>query len=85
MKLKLKEVGGLLEDLDYPVDVDEIVEEVGDVVVELSDGETTLGEVVGSPEVTESSWNDAESPTSAVYSALPTEAVGEPGQSEGDS
>ncbi|MFW5928877.1 MAG: DUF5789 family protein [Halobacteriota archaeon] len=83
MELKLNEVGGLLEDLDYPVDVDEVVDEVGDVVVELADGETTLGEVVGSPEVTEASWDDADSLTSTVYSALPTEAVGEPGQSEG--
>ena len=80
--VKLNEVGELLEDLEYPVTQEEVLEHIGDVTLLLADGETKVENVV-------SDMQDEEfgSPTEleeGLYASLPTEAVGEPGQSEGD-
>lgn len=82
MEVKLNAVGELLDELDYPVTPEELLDKFGDVTLLLADGEEELGNVV-------SEMDDEEfgSPTDlgeGLYANLPIEAVGEPGQSEGD-
>ena len=80
--VKLSEVGELLEDLEYPVTHEEVLEQLGDVTLLLADGETKVETVVS-----EMGDEEFETPTDlkeGLYANLPTEAVGEPGQSEGD-
>lgn len=80
--VKLNEVGELLEDLEYPVTNEEVLEQLGNVTLLLADGETKVENVV-----LEMEDEEFDSPTEleeSLYANLPMEAVGEPGQSEGD-
>ncbi len=54
-----------------------------DVTVELADGETNLGDVVA--RTASDRYDSAAELRDELYEYLPTEAIGEPGQSEGDS
>ena len=71
-----------LESHQYPLTTDDAAAEMGDVVLEYADGEEPL------PDVLDRSTADVfvspDDLESEIYSLLPTEAVGEPGQSEGD-
>lgn len=81
-RIKLSGLRSRLADVDYPADVERVGEELGDTVVELADGEVTLADVL--EDVGDDRYDSAEELEADVYAALPTEAVGEPGQSEGD-
>jgi hypothetical protein len=81
--VRLSRVESVLDSLSYPVDKDHAVDQLDDVTVELADGETNLGDVVA-----RTASDSYDSPTEfrdELYEYLPTEAIGEPGQSEGDS
>ena len=80
--VKLSRVDGVLRDLSYPLSREEAVEQLDDVTVELADGEENLGEIIsGSKDDSFESLDDLEN---EVYSLMPREALGEPGQSEGE-
>ncbi len=81
-ELKLQEVESELSNLDYPVGRAEAVQRYEGVTLLLADGEVDLGELIAETESSEyESPNDL---YSELNNVLPVEAVGEPGQSEGD-
>jgi hypothetical protein len=82
MGIKLNEVHGLLEELEYPASNEEAVETLGDTTLLLADGEASLGRVIS--DIDEESFGSATELEEEIYANLPREAVGEPGQSEGD-
>lgn len=81
-EVKLNELHAELETLTYPATREDALAEYEDVRLRYADGEEQLDEVIG--RVTEEVFVDADDLEAAVYNNLPTEAVGEPGQSEGD-
>lgn len=81
--VKLSRVESLFEELEYPVGRREASEEFSDVTVELADGEANLGELVA--DCPSEEYDDAGELHNDLQGVLPTEALGEPGQSEGDS
>lgn len=78
----LSRIERVLDDLAYPVSKAEAVERVADVTVQYADGEEALADVVGRSNA--DSFASAEELESEIYSNAPTEAVGEPRQSEGE-
>ncbi|WP_277555605.1 hypothetical protein [Halobaculum limi] len=80
--VKLSRVESLFGELSYPVSRAEAAEEFADVTVEFADGEGNLGEYVG--ECRSDRFEDAQDLHTSLQNVLPIEAVGEPGQSEGD-
>lgn len=82
-EIKLSELTGTLrEELEFPVDTEDAAEALEDFTLLLADGEKQLSDLVRELETEEyGSVGDIEM---EVYSHLPPEALGEPGQSEGD-
>ncbi len=82
-EIKLSELTGTLRDeLEFPVDTETAAEALEGFTLLLADGEAELSELVRELESEEyGSVGDVEM---EVYSHLPPEALGEPGQSEGD-
>ena len=81
-QLKLHEVESELSKLDYPVGRAEAVQRYEGVTLLLADGEADLGDLIS-----ETGTAEFESPDdlyAELNNVLPVEAVGEPGQSEGD-
>ena len=81
-EVKLSRVESLFEELDYPVSRAEAAGEYGDTTVLFADGEGNLGRYIS--ECPSSQFHSPEELYTDLQSALPVEAVGEPGQSEGD-
>ncbi|HKJ59996.1 MAG TPA: DUF5789 family protein [Halobacteriales archaeon] len=81
-EVKLSELESVLAELSYPVSKRAAVEELDDVTLLYADGEEDLEAVLErvNTEYFES-WQDL---SAEIYNHLPTEAVGEPGQSEGE-
>jgi len=80
--LALNRLSQELEGHEYPLTVDDAAAEMADVVLEYADGEEPIADVLDrSNEDVFVSPDDLET---EIFSLLPTEAVGEPGQSEGD-
>ncbi|QCJ48053.1 MULTISPECIES: DUF5789 family protein [Haloprofundus] len=80
--IKLSRVDTAFERLSYPVARDEAVAEYADTTVALADGEANLGELVS--ETRSERFRSSEELSEELYNVLPVEALGEPGQSEGD-
>ncbi len=80
--VKLSTLPDLFEELSYPVSRVEVVAEYTEVVVSLADGEVNLGELVAA--VPENVFHGADELFAELNNALPVEALGEPGQSDGD-
>ncbi|MGB9963793.1 hypothetical protein [Halobacterium sp. CBA1126] len=81
-ELKLNELRSELDTLTYPATREDVLAEFDDVVLRFADGDERLGDVV--ERITEDVFVSPDDLEAAVYNNLPTEAVGEPGQSEGD-
>jgi hypothetical protein len=81
-RVKLSRVETLFEELDYPVTRDDAAAEYVDVTVTFADGEANLGELVS--EVGSDAFHGPDELFAELQNVLPVEAVGEPGQSEGD-
>lgn len=71
-----------IDSLSYPVSRDAAREELSDVTLLYADGEEPLADVVARSN--EDTFDDPEDLEAEVYNNLPVEAVGEPGQSEGE-
>lgn len=81
--VKLNQVEDRFEDLSYPVARDDAANEYADTTVLFADGEANLGDMIR--ETTTDQYEDPSELYSELQNVMPIEAVGEPGQSEGDS
>jgi hypothetical protein len=81
-RVKLSRVESLFEELRFPVTRDDAAAEYADVTLLYADGEDNLGKLIS--EVGSDSFSNAEDLFTELQNVLPVEAVGEPGQSEGD-
>jgi len=81
-RVKLSRVESEFERLDYPVTRDDAAAEFVDVTVSFADGEANLGELVS--EVGSDAFHGPDELYAELQNVLPVEAVGEPGQSDGD-
>lgn len=81
-EVKLSNLHDELASLQYPISQAEIREELTGVTLLYADGEESLATVVARSTADE--FEDAADLESEIYGNLPVEAVGEPGQSEGD-
>jgi hypothetical protein len=81
-RVKLSRVESTFERLDYPVTRDDAAAELVDVTVTFADGEANLGELVS--EVGSDAFHSPDELFAELQNVLPVEAVGEPGQSDGD-
>lgn len=81
-EVKLSHVEEVLTNLEYPITPTDVERECDEVTILLADGTENLGALVG-----ESSEDQFESPDelmNELFNLLPSHAVGEPGQSEGE-
>jgi hypothetical protein len=81
-RVKLNELQSTFAGLDYPVTRAEAAATYGDVTLVLADGEANLGRLIS--EAGADAFDDPEDLFAELNNTLPLEAVGEPGQSEGD-
>jgi hypothetical protein len=80
--VKLNRLASVIESFDYPISRAAVREQTEDVTLEYADGEEPLASVVGRSH--QDTFETAEDLEHEIYNQLPTEAVGEPGQSEGE-
>ncbi len=81
-EVKLNELDEALAGLRFPVERETVATELNDVVLVYADGEEALPDVLDRVET--QSFADADELENEIYNVLPVEAVGEPGQSEGE-
>lgn len=80
--LTLDRCRDLLESLTYPLSRAEVCDELADVTLQYADGHESFATAVGrTPSDRYESADDLEL---ELFMSLPIDAVGEPGQSEGD-
>jgi hypothetical protein len=79
--VKLGHVRTLLEDLEYPISRPEAADELQGTTLLFAGGEDDLGGLVS--ETDDDSFASADDLESSLHDALPTDAVGEAGGSEG--
>ena len=80
--VKLSRVEGRFAELDYPVTRADAAAAFADVRVQFADGEANLGSLVS--EVGSDVFHGPDELFAELQNVMPVEAVGEPGQSEGD-
>lgn len=80
--VKLNELRDLLESLEYPVEKTDAKNAVIDIRVQLADGSEMLPTVID--RTTAEAFESVDDLEAEIFANLPTEAVGEPGQSEGE-
>ncbi|MGM0590699.1 MAG: hypothetical protein ACQETI_03550 [Halobacteriota archaeon] len=80
--VKLNKVETLFATLEYPVTREDAAAEFTNTTVRLAEGEVNLGELVA--DVQTSTFDGPDELYAELNNTLPIEAVGEPGQSEGD-
>ena len=80
--VNLGRVRSRFEELSYPVTRDDAAAAFADVTVQYADGESNLGVLVS--EMGSDSFGDPDELVAELNTVLPVEAVGEPGQSDGD-
>lgn len=80
--VKLSRVQTRFEQLDYPVTRDDAAAAFADVTVTFAEGEENLGRLVS--ELGSDAFHGPDELVTELNNVLPVEAVGEPGQSEGD-
>jgi len=81
-EVKLNQLAAELDALTYPATREDASTELSDVLLQYADGEEQFVDVLDRS--TEDVFVSRDDLEAEVYSLLPTEAVGEPGQSEGE-
>ena len=71
-----------LDEHDYPTSREDLADSFAGTTVLFADGEADLGDLIA--ETDQPRFADAEEAFVAIQNVLPIEAVGEPGQSDGD-
>lgn len=82
VEIKLNELRTIIGPLSYPISSDEVTDEVGSVELRFADGSERLGDVLDRS--TADRFETVGDLEAELYNNLPTRAVGEPGQSEGE-
>ena len=81
-EVRLNDLHEMLTSLEYPLSKDEARDELEGVTLRYADGEEPLAAVIG--RTSDGVFEDEDELESEIYSNVDIEAVGEPGQSEGD-
>lgn len=81
-ELKLNTVLEQFETLEYPLDRDTAAESFEESTLLMADGETNLGTLI--EQTMTPTFDSPEDLFTELQTVLPIEAVGEPGQSDGD-
>jgi hypothetical protein len=81
-EVHLNQLRTVIDSFEYPISKAEAREEAGDVRLLYADGAESLPAVLSRTNT--DTFDAVEDLESEIYSNLPVEAVGEPGQSEGD-
>lgn len=81
-EVKLNHLNELLDELSYPATPAEVADEYQDVVLLYADGDEPLPDALA--RIDDDEFHSAEDLQESIMNALPTESVGEPGQSEGE-
>lgn len=81
-EVKLSHLRDRLDSLEYPLTQKEVQEAVSGVTLLYADGEESLEAVISRSN--ENRFEGVEDLEAEIYANLPVEAVGEPGQSEGE-
>lgn len=81
-EIKLSRIESELATLSYPASRGDVIEEFDDVVLLYADGREPLRDVVG--RINDDEFGSLDELQSELFGNVPVEAVGEPGQSEGD-
>jgi len=81
-RIKLNRVTNVLSRIDYPVGRETAATEFDDVTLVLADGEANLGELIAKSD--RDRFDSVDGLSTELNNVMPIEAVGEPGQSEGD-
>ena len=81
-EVKLSRLEERLGDLSYPITLSAAREQLDDVLLRYADGQEPLAAVLERSNAER--FESADDLVLEVYNHLPTEAVGEPGQSEGE-
>lgn len=81
-EVHLNRIRTVIEALEYPIGKEDAREELADVRLLYADGEEPLSDVISRTHA--ESFEGADDLEAEIYNNLPIEAVGEPGQSEGD-
>jgi hypothetical protein len=81
-RINLSRLESRLADLSYPVTRDDAAAELADVTVQMADGEANLGALVS--ELGGGAFTSPGDLYEDLQNTMPVEAIGEPGQSEGD-
>lgn len=82
IRLKLNELTDRFDTLDFPATREEVLDELGDTILQYADGEERLGDVLSRS--TTDVYQDPDELDAEIRGNLSTEALGEPGQSEGE-
>ncbi|WP_049982870.1 hypothetical protein [Halorubrum sp. BV1] len=81
-EISLSRVEPELRDCAYPATHADLVESCAGTTVLFADGDADLGDLVA--DIDQKEFESAEDAFAALQNVLPIEAVGEPGQSDGD-
>lgn len=81
-EVKLSRVDSVLEGLTYPISRSDAASQLAGTTVRLADGTVDLGELID--ETGSETYDSVDDLGSELFNVLPVEAVGEPGQSEGE-
>lgn len=81
-RIKLNRVETVLDRIEYPQSSADAAAEFEGVTLILADGEANLGELIANAD--RESFNSADDLNTELNNVMPIEAVGEPGQSDGD-
>lgn len=81
-EVKLSRIATVLESLDYPTTNAGAQDQVADVTVRYADGNEPLADVIARSN--DETFEDEADLEAEIFSNVPVEAVGEPGQSEGE-
>ena len=81
-EIHLSRLEPTLEEQSYPVEREALAESFAGTTVLFADGDADLGGLID--DVDQASFESAADAFAALQNVLPVEAVGEPGQSDGD-
>jgi hypothetical protein len=81
-EIRLSRLESALDERSYPADRDALAESFAGTTVLFADGDADLGDLLAA--VDQEGFESAADAHVALQNVLPVEAVGEPGQSDGD-